>query len=229
MTDVIFAWSGGKDGMLALDEVVRAGEFRVAALLTNVTRDFDRVSIHGVRRALLEEQAAALGLPLHTVELSANSSNDEYGARMREALSPFHARGIDTVAHGDIFLADVRAYREALLAGIGMRALFPLWGADTGELAERFLGLGYRAVLTCVDTHAIDGAFAGRAYDAALLRDLPEGADPCGENGEFHTFVWDGPLFARPVGHTLGETVLRDERFTYRDLVPARPPGASPG
>jgi uncharacterized protein (TIGR00290 family) len=220
MTDVILAWSGGKDSMLALHEVMRAGELRVAALLTNVTRDYDRVSIHGVRRVLLEEQAAALGLPLRTVELSASSSNEEYQARMAEALAAFRDRGIDTVVHGDIFLADVRAYREALLAGLGMKALFPLWGVDTRELAERFIDLGCRAVLTCVDTEALDAAFVGRAFDAALLRDLPPEVDLCGENGEFHTWVWDGPLFGRPVQHVHGETVLRDQRFAYADLLP---------
>jgi uncharacterized protein (TIGR00290 family) len=220
MTDVIFAWSGGKDSMLALHEVVRAGEFRVAALLTNVTRDYDRISIHGVRRALLEQQAAALGIPLHTVELSAASSNEEYRTRMAEALAAFRAARIDTVVHGDIFLGDVRAYREALLAESGMKALFPLWGADTRELAERFIGLGYRAVLTCVDTEALDAAFVGRAYDPDLLRELPSGVDPCGENGEFHTWVWDGPEFERAIPHVHGETVLRDQRFAYADLLP---------
>jgi len=221
MTDVVFAWSGGKDSMLALHEILRAGEQRVAALLTTVNRDFDRVSMHGVRRELLERQAGALSLPLRTVELSARSSNDEYQERMTAALAEFRELGIDTVVHGDIFLEDVRAYREAMLAGLGMRASFPIWGTDTTELAERFFRLGYRAVLTCIDTHAIDGSFAGRAYDGALLRDLPASADPCGENGEFHTFVWDGPGFARPVAHALGETVLRDERFLFQDLLPA--------
>jgi uncharacterized protein (TIGR00290 family) len=223
MTDVILAWSGGKDSTLALHEVVQAGEFRVVALLTSVTRDVDRISIHGVRRSLLEAQVAALGIPLHTVELSANSSNEEYRARMTEGLAPFRARGIDTVVHGDIFLVDVRAYRDELLAGAGMRGAYPLWGRDTGELAERFVELGYQAVLTCVDTERLDAAFAGRAYDRALLRELPPEVDACGENGEFHTFVWSGGLLAREVEHRHGETVVRDGRFAYRDLLPHPP------
>jgi uncharacterized protein (TIGR00290 family) len=205
--------------MLALHELLSSHRFRVVALLTTMTRDYDRVSMHGVRRALLEEQAAALGLPLRTVELSGSSSNEEYQERMRHALEEFRSRDVHAVAHGDIFLEDVRRYREQMLDSVGMRGLFPIWGRGSAELAHHFLGLGYRAVATCVDSQALDTGFAGREYDTRFLEDLPAGVDPCGENGEFHTFVYDGPLFRAPVPFVRGEVVLRDGRFCYCDLL----------
>lgn len=206
--------------MLALHAVLTLQRLPVAALLTTVTADYDRVSMHGVRRTLLEQQAAALGLPLHLVALSASSSDEEYRTRMAEALIGFRDRGIRAVVHGDIFLEDVRRYREALLATLGMKALFPLWQLDPAHVARRFLRLGYRAVLTCVDTSTLDAGFAGRDYDASLLRDLPRDVDLCGERGEFHTFVYDGPLFSRRVAYLRGPTVLRDGRFAFHDLLP---------
>jgi uncharacterized protein (TIGR00290 family) len=225
---VVFAWSGGKDGMLALHELQEAGMHRVVALLTTVNADHDRVTMHGVRRDLLVEQANSLGYPLRVVDIPADSSDGEYRERMSSALLEFRADGIRSVVHGDIFLADVREYRERMLDRIGLSGLFPLWGESTPVLANRFIDLGYRAVVTCVDTHALDRGFSGLAYDAGFIRRLPDQVDPCGEKGEFHTFVHDGPLFRRAIAHTVGEVVLRDGRFAFCDLLPshASPPPA---
>jgi uncharacterized protein (TIGR00290 family) len=219
--DVLLAWSGGKDSALALREVVRDGRYRVTALLTTVTGEYDRISMHGVRRTLLERQAASLGLPLEQVVISPGASNDEYEEKMAATLAALRARvpGLDTVVFGDLFLADIRAYRERMLARVGLRALFPLWLRDTRALAHDFVRLGYRAVLVCVDSHQLAADFAGREFDAELLRELPSGVDPCGENGEFHTFVYAGPGFRDPVRHERGPVVLRDRGFVYCDLV----------
>ncbi|CAN5828553.1 ATPase [soil metagenome] len=226
----MLSWSGGKDSTAILHEVRRSGEWEIAALLTTVTSGYDRVSVHGVRRTLLETQARSLGLPLATVEISPRAGNDEYQQRTSDALEAFREQEIRTVLFGDLFLEDVRRYREGLLASLGMTAVFPLWGRDTRVLAEDFQAWGYRAVLTCVDAHVLLPDFAGREFDAALLRDLPEGVDPCGENGEFHTFVYDGPLFSEPVRWTHGERVRRDERWEFCDLVPPqRAADAHPG
>jgi uncharacterized protein (TIGR00290 family) len=226
----VLSWSGGKDSTAVLHEIRRSGEWEIAALLTTVTSGYDRVSVHGVRRTLLETQARSLGLPLATVEISPRAGNDEYQQRTSDALEAFREQEIRTVLFGDLFLEDVRRYREELLASLGMTAVFPLWGRDTRVLAEDFQAWDYRAVLTCVDAHVLHPDFAGREFDAALLRDLPEGVDPCGENGEFHTFVYDGPLFSEPVRWTHGERVRRDERWEFCDLVPAqRAADAHPG
>ena len=218
---IALLWSGGKDSALALRELRADKNYEVRVLLTTMTRDYDRISIHGVRRELLEAQAAALGVPLRTVDVPARSTNEQYENALGAALQTLREQNIESVAAGDLFLADVRAYREDLLARHGMNALFPLWQRDTTELAREFIGAGYRAILSCVDTHALDADFAGRDFDAALLRDLPNSTDPCGENGEFHSFVWDGPDFARPVNCTRGERVRRDERFEFCDLLRA--------
>jgi uncharacterized protein (TIGR00290 family) len=216
---VVVSWSGGKDSALALHEL--AGAYDVVALLTTVTDGYDRISIHGVRTRLLEQQAAALGYPLEKVSIPQACGNDEYEARMRAALGRRRGAGVSAVICGDIFLADVRRYREERLFTDGLRGLFPLWGRDSRELAHRFLALGFRAVVCCVDTHVLDPGFAGRVFDEGLLADLPPGVDPCGENGEFHTFVFDGPGFARPVACTPGGRTLREQRFAYCDLLPA--------
>lgn len=217
---VLLLWSGGKDSALALHALQRDDRYEVRALLTTMTQGYDRISMHGVRRALLEAQATSLGLPLRTVSIPQRCSNDDYEALMREALTALRDDGVTTAAAGDIFLADVRRYREELLARAGLEPLFPLWGEDTAALARAFIASGFRARTTCVDTEALAPGFAGRAFDEAFLRDLPASADPCGENGEFHTFVHDGPAFRAPVPHEVGETVLRDERFLFCDLVP---------
>lgn len=217
---VLLSWSGGKDSARALHELRSSAEHDVVGLLTTVTRDYDRIAVHGVRRELLHAQARALGYPVHEVFLSPRSSNAEYEACMGEALRGFAARGVRTMASGDIFLDDIRAYRERLLASAGMRGLFPLWGRDTGALAAEFLALGFRAVLVCVDGQSLGADFAGREFDHRLLDELPEGVDPCGERGEFHTFVYDGPGFAEPVRFRRGAGVLREGRFHFCDLDP---------
>ena len=217
---VLVAWSGGKDSALALQEVLRDERYRVVALVTTVTAEYERISMHGVRRGLLHQQAQALGLPLEEVLISPRASNEEYEGKMEAALAAARARfpGLDAVVFGDLFLADIRAYRERMLARIGMRGLFPLWLRDTRALAADFVRQGYRAVLACVDSRVLPGAFAGREFDAALLGDLPAGIDPCGENGEFHTFVYAGPILRAPVPHRRGAIVVREERFVYCDL-----------
>ena len=219
---IVLSWSGGKDSSLALEALRHDARFEVVGLLTSVTRGYDRVSIHGVRRTLLEAQARAVGLPLFEVALEPSSSNDAYEAAFRLGVGALRTAfpSLRHLAFGDLYLADVRAYRERLMATVGMTPVFPIWGIDTRALATRFIASGYRAHLVCVDTQQLGGEFAGRLFDDALLSDLPASADPCGEGGEFHTFVSDGPIFSRPVPVTLGEAVLRDERFAYRDLLP---------
>lgn len=218
---VIVAWSGGKDCTMALREIERGGEYAPAALLTTVTSGYERISMHGVRRSLLEAQAASLGIPLEEVVISPRADNQEYESKMDAALAALRRAtpGIAGVVFGDLFLQDIRAYRESMLDRVGLRAIFPLWGRDTRDLAARFTGLGFRAVAVCVDSTALGRSFAGREYDSSFVADLPAGVDPCGENGEFHTFVYDGPLFANPVAHLRGEVVLRDERFHFADLL----------
>ena len=217
---VVVAWSGGKDSALALHRLRAAREYEVVGLLTTVTAEHDRISMHGVRRALLERQAAELELPLRTVEIRAGTDNRGYERAMGEALASFRGDGIRSVAFGDLFLREVREYRERMLAGVGMCAIFPLWEEPTPEVARAFMELGFRAILTCVDATQLDPAFTGRDYDAALLRDLPPSVDPCGENGEFHTFVHAGPIFRSAIPVRRGEQVVREERFHFQDLLP---------
>jgi uncharacterized protein (TIGR00290 family) len=219
--DVLVAWSGGKDSALALREIRSDARYRVAALLTTVTAEYDRISMHGVRRTLLRQQAGLLDLPLEEVAISPGASNHEYEANMSTALAALRTRisSLDAVVFGDLFLADVRAYRERMLARMDMRGLFPLWLRDTRALAHEFVRVGYRAVLVCVDSAQLAGGFAGREFDARLLHDLPPEVDPCGENGEFHTFVYAGPGLREPVRHERGPVVVRDGRFVYCDLV----------
>jgi uncharacterized protein (TIGR00290 family) len=217
---VLLTWSGGKDSAMALHELHSRGAYEVLALLTTVTEQYDRVSMHGVRTALLERQAESLGLPLEKVYIGVNASNEEYEARMRDKLVYYQARGVSSVAFGDLFLEDVRQYREENLSRVGMKGLFPLWGRDTSELAHSFIDLGFKAVITCVDSNLLDGAFVGRDFDRQFLSELPAAVDPCGENGEFHSFVYNGPRFQSRIPHERGEIVLRDSRFYYCDLVP---------
>jgi uncharacterized protein (TIGR00290 family) len=216
---VALAWSGGKDSALALAALRRTGT-RVGVLLTTFTDDYDRVSMHGVQRGLVRDQAAAAGVPLVEVGIPAACADEAYAARMEAALRSPPLAELDAVASGDLFLEDVRAYREERLARAGKSALFPLWGLDTATLARSFLADGFEAYVVCVDTHRLDASFAGRAYDAAFLDDLPPGIDPCGENGEFHSFVHSGPCFERPVRCRVGEQVHR-EGFAFADLVAA--------
>jgi len=206
---------------MAAHLLLASQKYEIAALLTTLTQDFDRISMHGVRRELLEQQADSLAIPLHTIMIPRECSNEIYEARMREALDHFKGVGITKIAFGDLFLADVRQYRDERLAPAGMTGLYPLWLRDTDELVRTFIGLGFRAILACVDTRAIDAAFAGREIDQTLLRDLPDSADPCGEYGEYHSFVYAGPIFKKPIACRAGERVLRDARFNYCDIVPA--------
>jgi uncharacterized protein (TIGR00290 family) len=219
---IALSWSGGKDSSLALQHLRAAGEHEVVALLTSVTRGYDRVSIHGVRRTLLEAQAAALGLPLIEVWLEPKSSDAAYQRAFLDALDVLAERhpAVKHIAFGDLYLRDVRDYRDRLLAGTPYRGLYPLWERPTRALAESFIDDGFEATLVCVDETQIDAHFAGRRFDRGLLADLPASADPCGENGEFHTFVHGGPIFSRPIGVVPGEIVRREERFTYCDLLP---------
>ncbi len=216
---MLLAWSGGKDCALALYELKQRPDVEVAALLTTVTEGDGRVSMHGVHRKLLAEQGEALKIPLEEIPIPRNCSNEIYEDRMRRVLERFGREGISEAAFGDLFLQDVRSYREERMARIGMKAIFPLWGLNTENLAGRFIQLGFRAVIACVDTQMLSREFAGREYDAAFLSDLPSGVDPCGENGEFHTFVYDGPIFHHPVQAIRGEKLLRDNRFYYCDWI----------
>jgi uncharacterized protein (TIGR00290 family) len=219
---VVMSWSGGKDSSLALAALRADPSYDVVALLTSITREYDRVSIHGVRRVLVEAQASMLGLPLIEVVLQPNSSNEAYEAAFLAALERVRVEhaGVNLLAFGDLFLTDVREYRERLVKAAGFEAVFPLWGSDTSALATEFIDAGFRATLVCVDTQQLPASFAGREFDANLLASLPETADPCGEKGEFHTFVSAGPIFAEPINIEVGEVVLRDERFAFCDLLP---------
>ena len=218
---IVLSWSGGKDCTLVLHALLHSEAYEVAALLTTVTEGYERVSIHGVRHALIEKQAAALGMRLHTMRIPRNASNETYETSFKAALQHFKAEGIHKIAFGDLYLADIRAYRTRLLNSVGMEGLFPLWNQDTAELASTFIAQGFQALIVCIDSQVLDRSFAGREFDTSFLAVLPPRVDPCGENGEFHTFVYGGPPFQHPVGHRRGESVLRDERFYYCDLLPA--------
>lgn len=220
MKPVYLSWSGGKDSALALHYLQRSREWQVVRLLTTVTDAYQRTSMHGLRRTLLRRQAAAVGLDVVEVVLPVPCSNEEYAARMAAAMEAAKAEGVTAVAFGDILLADIRAYREERLAEAGMEAVFPLWGRDTGDVAREFIDLGFKALLVCVDTAQLDEAFVGRTYDHGLLTELPRGVDPAGERGEFHTFVWDGPVFQAPVAFAPGP-VTRREGLVFQDLLDA--------
>jgi uncharacterized protein (TIGR00290 family) len=225
---VVLSWSGGKDSAMALYELRRSGEYDVVSLLTTVASEYNRVSHHGVRASLLEAQAAAIGLPLQKLSISTSSahlcrtdSNDgvmqEYERLMTETMLRYKAGGVTAVAFGDIFLQDLRAYRESNLTRVGMKALFPIWQRRTAELVHTFLDLGFKAYLTCVDAQKLGEAFAGRALDREFVEELPAEVDPCGEHGEYHSFVFDGPIFHQPLRVRVGDVVLRDVRY-FADL-----------
>jgi uncharacterized protein (TIGR00290 family) len=219
---IALSWSGGKDSALTLAALRADPSVHVVALLTSVTLGYDRISIHGVRRTLLRAQARSAGIPLQEIVLQPNSSNELYDHAVSYALDTLRQTHptLTTVAYGDLFLEDVRRYREDRLGLLGFSPSFPLWGRPTRDLAEEFIDRGFEARLVCVDTTQLDASFAGRSFDRALLEDLPVTVDPCGERGEFHTFVSNGPGFSSPVSYTLGEVVVRDGRFAYCDLLP---------
>jgi len=216
----VLSWSGGKDSALALHALQEHPDAAPRALLTTVTADYQRISMHGVRRELLARQARAIGLPLVEVEIPASCPNEVYDLRMGRALADAPLAEAQSIAFGDLFLTDIRTYREERLSRVGKRAIFPLWGRDTSALAREFLAAGFEAILVCVDPRRLDPSFAGRAFDSELLADLPPDVDPCGENGEFHTFVHAGPIFSAPIAIRLGRTVERDG-FAFCDLLPA--------
>jgi uncharacterized protein (TIGR00290 family) len=216
---VSLSWSGGKDSALTLWTLRRQG-IEPKALITTVTDAYDRVSMHGVRRELLAKQAQAIGAPLVEVRIPPGCVNDVYEARMAEAFASSPLSEVEAVAFGDLFLEDVRAYREERLAANGRRGLFPIWGRDTGVLAREFIAAGFQATIVCLDPRALDVSFAGREYNEELLADLPASVDPCGENGEFHTFVHAGPIFSEPIACEVGEVVER-EGFVFCDVMPA--------
>ena len=221
MKRVLLSWSSGKDSAWSLHVLRQRGEYEVAGLLTTFNEAAGRVAMHAVRRELVELQAAAAGLPLWAVSLPWPCANEQYESLMAETCAKAAAAGIEGIAFGDLFLEDVRSYREKQMSNTGLQLIFPLWGQPTRELAEQMIASGMRAKLTCVDTEKLDASFAGREFDGNLLAALPDGVDPCGENGEFHSFVSAGPMLARKIKVTVGETVER-EGFAFADLVPAR-------
>lgn len=218
---ILLAWSGGKDCLMALERLHADPHWRPCALLTTITSGFDRVSMHGIRRDVLHAQARSLGLPLIECAIEWPSGNEAYEAAMARALQEAQARwpGMRHCAFGDLFLDDVRAYRERQLDRAGWTGVFPLWASDTGALSREFLARGHRATLVCVDTTQLDPRFSGREYDDTLLDELPASVDPCGEHGEFHTLSYAGPLFEQPLRLRRGESVLRDGRFQYSDFM----------
>ena len=214
MQPAVAFWSGGKDSGLALDRVRRSGAYEVRALITTVNAEFRRVSMHGVREELIDLQSEAIGIAAHKMYVGGRGSNDDYVPALCAALESFKDRGITNVIFGDIFLEDLRRWRESLLAGLGMTGVFPLWGEDTRALAREFIDRRFKAIVCCTNDAHLTQSDVGRALDAAFFRELPAGVDPCGENGEYHSFVYDGPVFRRPVTFEIGETV-------YRPLEPA--------
>lgn len=216
---LVVSWSGGKDSTLALNEILNNTDYEVHTLITTVTEGYDRISIHGVRNELLEKQVQSIGLPLHKVSIPKDSKNEKYESALKKVLLKFKNEGINEIVFGDIFLEDVKKYRDELLDRLDMKGVYPIWKKDSKELARKFIEHGFKAVTTCVDFQQIDKKFVGREYDSGFLNDLPGTADPCGENGEFHTFVYDGPLFNEKISFNKGEVVLRDNRFYYCDLI----------
>jgi uncharacterized protein (TIGR00290 family) len=220
MKRILLSWSSGKDSAWTLHVLRKNSEYQIAGLLTTLNREADRVAMHAVRRSLLEMQAAAAGLPLWCVPLPSPCSNEQYESLMAETCAKAVAAGIEGVAFGDLFLEDVRAYRIRQMAGTGLEPLFPIWGKPTAALAQEMIASGLKAILTCVDTEKLDAAFAGRKFNEQLLAELPEGIDPCGEKGEFHSFVYAGPMFDREISVVPGEKLIRD-RFAFADVLPA--------
>ncbi len=222
---VVFCWSGGKDSALALHRLLHDARYEVVALLTTCNEHFQRISMHGVRIELARRQAASIGLPLDVVFLSAQSSNDEYEKKMSGYLTARKADGVSAMAFGDIFLEDLRAWREANLARIGMQGIFPLWKRDTGELVREFIGLGFGSIICCVNDAYLDETALGRTIDESFLASLPPNVDPCGENGEFHSFAFQGPVFNESIRVRRGEKVYRPLEVTHPGAAACSLPG----
>lgn len=231
MTKSFFNWSGGKDSSFSLHKVLEEGRYKVEALLTNISEEHQRISMHGVRRELLELQADRLNIPLHTLSLPKNIDMQAYGELVNAKMQDFKDQQIDTAIFGDIFLEDLRKYRENELAKVGIKAAFPIWKMDTSALVKEFIDLGFKAYIVCCNARLMGKEFVGRLIDEAFLNDLPKEVDPCGENGEFHSFVFDGPIFPEPIEVNLGEKILRtyeleeeseanwDREYWYGDLL----------
>lgn len=205
----IFNWSSGKDSALALYKILQEEKFEITSLLTSINKEFQRISMHGVHVSLLKKQAESLGFPLVKLELPKEPSMEEYRDLMESTMNDFKQQGVTHSVFGDIFLEDLRKYREDQLAAVGMQGVFPLWKTDTKDIIEEFLNLGFRTIVTCVNETYLDKSFAGRIIDQKFIEDLPENVDPCGENGEFHTFTFDGPIFKNPITFEVGEIVKK--------------------
>ncbi|MBU1013734.1 MAG: diphthine--ammonia ligase [Bacteroidetes bacterium] len=218
-TKVIFSWSGGKDSALALHKILEVGEFEIFSLITTITEGYNRISMHGISVDLLEEQAKSIGIPLYKIEIPQNCSNEDYEMIMVKTLTHFQKQGISSVIFGDIYLEDVKNYRISQLSRIGMQAIFPLWGINTSEIVNEFIKKGFQSIISCVDIRAIDPKFSGRIFDQNFLNDLPTACDPCGENGEFHSFVFDGPIFFRKIKIKTGAKLLRDNYFFFTEIL----------
>lgn len=216
---IAMSWSGGKDSSLALHRMISDERYDVLGLLTTFTREYDRVTMHGVRRKLIRKQADAIGLPLYEVFIPANASNEVYDRVMEDIMKKLIDRGSEAIVFGDIFLEDVRRYREENLKKVGVKGIFPLWGSDTLELAKYFIDRGFKALVISVDSNVLGRGYVGKSFNYEFLRELPKNVDPCGENGEFHTFVYNGPIFKNEVEFVKGKIVLR-EGFYYQDLIP---------
>lgn len=217
---IVISWSGGKDSTMALYYITKEKNYEIAYLLTTITEGFERVTMHGVRKELIKSQAGSLGYPLLEVYIPPYASNEVYEERMRDIALKLISEGIKKHAFGDIYLEDVRKYREENLKKWNIEGIWPIWGRDTRELALEFIKLGFKAIVCVVDTMVLDKSFVGRDFDEDFISDLPSSVDPCGERGEFHTFVYNGPLFKKEVKFKLGEKVLRENRFYFIDLIP---------
>lgn len=217
---VIISWSGGKDSALALYELQKTKSYEIVSLLTIINQDYDRISMHGVRTILLEMQTESLGLPLEKVFITKDATNEQYERKMSEIIAKYLAADVSSVVFGDIFLEEIRKYRQDNLSKIGMNGIFPIWKRNTAVLAHEFIDSGFKAVITCIDSNFLDKKFIGRTFDEQFLSELASTVDPCGENGEFHSFVYDGPIFRNSILHTTGEIVLRENRFYYCDVLP---------
>lgn len=220
---LVLSYSGGKDSSLALFKLKTSpewsSEWEAKRLLTTANSMYNRSSMHGVRRELLEKQAESIGLPLDIIWLTPEDGGEGYKVKMRQILETYKSTGLNTIAFGDLYLEEIRTYREEMNASEGMESLFPVWGIPTKEFALEFIEKGFKAIVVCVDTTQLDASFCGRLFDHSFLEDLPEGVDWCAEKGEFHTFCFDGPIFNDPISFELGESVLRDARFQYIDLL----------
>jgi uncharacterized protein (TIGR00290 family) len=212
---VILTWSGGKDSAMTLCKLQQAYRYEVTALVSNINEETELAVMHDIPLPLLQAQAESAGIPLHTARLPTNPPNDVYEARQDEVLLALRGPAVDQVAFGDIFIEDIREFRDAQLSRIGMKGIYPLWGRNSIGLAHEFIDLGFKAIIVCVDTTLLDADFVGRQVDESLLAALPKWVDPCGENGEFHTFVYDGPIFKQPIAFEVGETYRVDGRFAH--------------